>query len=607
MASMHSRQIADAVEGLLGRMSLEQKIGQMTQAERAFVTPEEVTRYHLGSILSGGGSCPGDNTPADWVTMNDAYWAAAMKPAPGHEPIPLLYGVDAIHGNANVRGATVFPHNIGLGAAHDPDLVERVAQVTAREILATGVEWTFAPTLAVARNDRWGRTYESYAEDPEIVTAYAGRFVRGLQGDLGRDAVVACAKHWVGDGGTTDGLDQGDTAVSRDELQRLHVAPYRAALDAGVLTVMVSFSSWNGDKCHAHRALITDVLKGELGFRGLVVSDWNGIDYLAPDYAEAVALAVNAGIDMFMVTERWQEFIEHLTRHVRAGTVPLARIDDAVRRILTVKHAYGLFDRPRPAERHWSAHPSFGSREHREVAREAVRKSLVLLKNRDGLLPLAKRARILVAGKSAHNRGHQCGGFTVAWQGKTDNASIEGGTSVWEGIRAVAPNAVLSVDGSAAGRESFDVAVVVIGERPYAEGMGDIRTKGRPEPGSQPRGYGQLLEPYGSTLELAALHPEDLRTIRRITAAGIPAAVVLISGRPLVVNAELDAATAFVAAWLPGSEGQGVADVLFGDWDFQGRLAFSWPRHPSDNVNRGDEPYDPLFPYGYGLNMARQR
>jgi beta-glucosidase len=586
-------------------MTLEQKIGQMTQGERAFVTPDDVTRHHLGSILSGGGSCPGDNTPADWVAMNDAYWAASMAAAPGHLPIPLVYGVDAIHGNANVRGATVFPHNIGLGAARDPDLLERIARVTAREILATGVDWTFAPTLAVARNDRWGRTYESYAEDPEIVTSYAGRFVRGLQGDLGRDAVMGCAKHWVGDGGTTDGLDQGDTAVSRAELEHIHIAPYRAAIDAGVLTVMVSFSSWNGDKCHAHRPLITDVLKGELGFRGFVVSDWNGIDYLAPDYADGVALAVNAGIDMFMVTERWPEFIQHLTEHVRAGTVPMHRIDDAVRRILSVKHAYGLFDRPRPAERHWSDHPSFGAREHRNLAREAVRKSLVLLKNHGGILPLAKNARLLVAGRNAHNRGHQCGGFTIAWQGTGSNEAIVGGTSVWEGIRQVAPNAMLSPDGSAARPDTFDVAIAVIGERPYAEGMGDIRTAGRPEPGSQPRGYGQLLEPYGRTLELAALHPEDLETIRRITAAGIPVVVVLLSGRPLVVNAELEAATAFVAAWLPGSEGQGVADVLFGDDDFRGKLTFSWPKTAQENWNVGHDPYAPLFPYGYGLQMAR--
>lgn len=592
-------------EALLGRMTLEQKIGQMTQAERAFITPAEVTAYHVGSILSGGGSCPGANVPADWVAMNDAYWAGSMAEAPGHVPIPLIYGVDAIHGNANVLGATVFPHNIGLGAANDPDLVERVAQVTAREILATGVEWTFAPTLAVVRNDRWGRTYESYSEDPGIVTTYAARFVRGLQGDLGRDAIVACAKHWVGDGGTTHGHDQGDTAVSRKELDRLHIAPYRAALDAGALTAMVSFSSWNGEKCHGHRRLVTEVLKGELGFRGFVVSDWNGIDYLDPDYATAIAIAVNAGIDMFMVTEKWKPFIEHLTRHVREGVVPMERIDDAVRRILAVKYAYGLFERPRPARRYWSGHASFGSREHRAVAREAVRKSLVLLKHDGRALPLDRGARILVAGKNADDRGHQCGGFTVAWQGTSGSAAIENGTSIWEGIKTVARGAVLSPDGTAAAPGAFDVAVVVIGERPYAEGMGDIRTEGVPEPGSQLRGYAQMLKPYGSTLEHAVSHPEDLAVIRRVAACGIPVVTVLISGRPLVVNPELQASAAFVAAWLPGSEGAGVADVLFGDHDFQGRLAFSWPRTPEDNWNRGDEPYAPLFPYGHGFTLRR--
>ncbi|NJD10559.1 MAG: glycoside hydrolase family 3 protein [Gemmatimonadetes bacterium] len=593
----------ERAEAILSRMTLAQKVGQMTQAERMAATPADVRDYHLGSILSGGGSCPGDNTLADWVAMNDAYWAASMDAGPGRIPIPILYGVDAIHGNANVRGATVFPHNIGLGAAHDPDLIERVARVSAREILATGVEWTFAPTLAVVRNDRWGRTYESFSEDPEIVTAYAGRMVRGLQADLETDAVIACAKHWVGDGGTTDGVDQGDTAVSEAELERLHIAPYHAALASGVLTVMASYNSWNGEKCHGSRYLLTEVLKGKLGFEGLVISDWDGIDYLAPDYGDAVALAVNAGIDMFMVSAKWPEFITQLLRHVREGTVPVARIDDAVRRILLVKLAYGLFERPRPAERPWSCHASFGSPAHRAVAREAVRKSLVLLKNDRAMLPLSRGARILVAGKNADNRGHQCGGFTIAWQGTSGNEQVVGGTSIWEGIRAAAPGAFLSPDGAAAAPGRFDAAVVVIGEHPYAEGMGDLRRPDRPvQRGSQALPLGTTLSPYGDTLELAATHPEDLAVIRRIAEAGIPVVAVLVSGRPLVVNAELAAAAAFVAAWLPGSEGQGVADVLFGDYPFQGRLSFSWPRQAHGDANRGDPVADALFPYGFGMD-----
>jgi len=309
--------ITQKVEALLSRMSLEQKIGQMTQAERASVTPEDVLRYHLGSILSGGGSCPGENLPADWVAMNDAYWLASMTEDEQHLAIPLLYGVDAIHGNNNVRGATLFPHNIGLGAANDPDLIKRIATATAREILAIGVDWTFAPTLAVARNIHWGRTYESYAENPDIVASYSGQFVNGMQGDLGTDSVVACVKHWVGDGGTTNGIDQGETTLSRDELEDTHIMPYYPAIKAGVLTVMASFNAWNGDKCHGHQYLLTDVLKDELQFDGFIISDWDGIDYLSEDYHSAVAMGVNAGIDMFMVSEDWQGFIEHLMQHVR--------------------------------------------------------------------------------------------------------------------------------------------------------------------------------------------------------------------------------------------------------------------------------------------------
>ncbi|MCG3154247.1 MAG: Beta-hexosaminidase [bacterium] len=602
---MVQKSIAEKVEALLARMDLNQKIGQMIQTERMAISPAEVKAYHLGSVLSGGGSRPGNNTPADWVAMNDAYWAASMEEDEAHLAIPILYGVDAIHGHNNVRGATVFPHNIGLGAAHDPDLIERIARITAREILATGVEWTFAPTLAVARNDHWGRTYESYSEDPEIVCAYAGRFVTGLQGDLGQDSVIACAKHWVGDGGTTRGVDQGETTVSLAELERIHIAPYYPAINAGVLTVMASYNSWNGNKCHGHYYLLTELLKKKMGFKGFIISDWNGTDQLAQDFAEAVALGANAGIDMFMVPEKWKLLIETLRAHVQQGIVSVERIDDAVRRILTVKFAYGLFEKPRPAARYWSNQASFGSKEHREVAREAVRKSLVLLQNRDAILPIAKNARILVAGKNADNRGHQCGGFTIEWQGTSGNGAVAGGTSIWEGIREVAPAAVLSVDGAAAETEKFDVALVVIGERPYAEGLGDVRDDDKVALGSGMERPGLVLKTYATTLELAVSHPEDLQTIRRISAQGIPVVAILVSGRPLVVNRELEQASAFVAAWLPGSEGQGVADVIFGDHDFQGKLSFSWPRAADDNWNRGEESYNPLFPFGYGLSYRK--
>jgi len=590
-------------------MTLDQKIGQMTQPERMACTPEDVKAYHLGSVLSGGGSCPGENKPADWVDMNDAYWVASMEEDEQHLAIPLIYGVDAIHGNSNVLGATVFPHNIGLGATRDPDLLKRIAQATAREILACGVDWTFAPTLAVARNDHWGRTYESYSEDTQLVTSYAAPFVEGMQSDLGDDGVAACVKHWVGDGGTTHGIDQGETTLSLGELRDVHMRPYQPAIDAGVLTVMASFNSWNGDKCHGHKQLLTDVLKDEMGFEGFIISDWDGIDYLSEDYYDAVGKGVNAGIDMFMVSVEWIEFISHVRNHVLNGTVSMQRIDDAVRRILLTKFAAGLFEKPRPQERPWSNSDSFGADQHREIAREAVRKSMVLLKNQDELLPLKKQARILVAGKSADNRGHQCGGFTVAWQGVQDNESIVGGTSVWEGIKNQAANAVLSEDGLGLDADPtlHDVAVVVIGERPYAEGMGDVRYGDNVlvEAGSQIKGLMKILEPYGRTLELAESHPEDLATIKNISSRGVPVIAVLLSGRPLIINKELDEVASFVAAWLPGSEGQGVADVLLGDFDFQGKLSFSWPKEAKAELNVGDQNYDPLFPFGFGLNYGR--
>jgi beta-glucosidase len=576
-AAPSSASVAPAVEQLLRRLTLEQKIGQMMQPERMAITPDEVAAHHIGSVLSGGGSAPGENRPTDWVAMNDAYWEASMRPGPGRVPIPLLYGVDAVHGHSNVRGATVFPHNIGLGAANDPALVERVARMTAREVLATGVDWTFTPTLAVVRDPRWGRTYESFSDEPALVARYAGALVRGLQAECGEDGVIACAKHWVGDGGTTDGHDQGNTVVSEEELRRVHIAPYLPALEAGVLTVMASFSSWNGAKCHGHRYLLTDVLKGELGFDGLVISDWDGVEYLADELRDAIALAVNAGVDMLMVSVEWRRYVELLLEHVRHGVIPEARIDDAVRRILSVKMRYGLFERPRPAARPWTRRDCLGAAEHRAVAREAVQQSLVLLDNPRGLVPLPHSARVLVAGKNAHDRGHQCGGFTVAWQGQSGNDHIEGGTSIWEGIRALAPHAELSVDGSAADPARHDVAIVVIGERPYAEGMGDIRPATTVARGSGPAGKVSQLAPYGASLVLSELHPEDLRTIRSIAERGVPVVTVLVSGRPLVVDAEHAHSAAFVAAWLPGSEGQGVADVLFGDAPFTGTLPMAWP------------------------------
>ncbi len=584
----------------MDRMTLDQKLGQMIMAERASTTPDNVREFGFGAVLSGGGSVPGANLPADWVAMNDAYWMASVDDRDGRLPIPLLYAIDAIHGNANVLGATVFPHNIGLGATHDPDLIERLARMCAREVLATGLDWTFAPTLAVVGNVHWGRTYESFSSDPRLVASYADRYVRGMQGDLGRDSVIACAKHWVGDGGTTNGEDQGNTVLPESELDRVHITPYFPALEAGVLTVMASFNSWNAEKCHGHYHLLTEVLKQRMGFDGIIVSDWDGIDQLSDDYNEALKLSVNAGIDMIMVSVDWKRCLDGLRQLVDDGLVSMERIDDAVRRVLSVKARYGLFERVRPSERPWANHDSFGSAAHRALAREAVRKSLVLLKHDGSVLPVSKAARVLVAGKNADNRGHQCGGFTVAWQGVSGAEQIVGGTSIWEGIRAIAPNAVLSLDGSDANAAQHDVAIVVIGETPYAEGMGDIRRGGRVASGSGFGGPTSQLTPYGKTIELAELHPEDVAIIEAIGAKGIPVVTVMLSGRPLVVNREMEASCAFVAAWLPGSEGQGVADVLFGDYDFHGALSFAWPKQ----ARMSPKAAGMLFPRGFGMRMA---
>ena len=587
---------AEAVlAGWLERMTLRQKIGQMTMAERGSVTAEDVKRHALGAVLAGGGSHPGGNAPADWVRMNDAFWQAAV--GDGDSPgIPILFGSDAVHGHNNVAGATIFPHNIGLGAAGDAQLVAEAGRVTAREVLASGIEWNFAPMLAVVQDCRWGRTYESFGSDPRRVGTFGRRYVDALQ----REGVMGCAKHWVGDGGTGHGMDQGETTLSWEALEATHVAPYYPAIEAGVMTVMVSFNSWNGEKCHAHRFLVTDVLKERLGFDGLVVSDWNGIDFLDEDYGAAVRRSVNAGLDMFMVPERWPEFIEALEAQVRGGHVGIARIDDAVRRILRTKLRFGLFDMPRPSERPRAGADCVGCPEHREVARRAVRGSLVLLKNEASVLPLDAGQRVLVAGKSAHDLGHQCGGWTVDWQGVTGNDRVEG-TTVWEGIRAVAPHARLSAGGSGedADPARHDVAVVVIGETPYAEGFGDIRSGDDVlvEAGSMIDGLLNPLEPYGRSLALADVHPEDLACIRRIAARGVPVVALLLSGRPLLVDRELDESLAFVAGWLPGTEGRGIAEVLFGHCDFTGRLPLPWPSGAAGAQGT-------LFDAGYGLSYG---
>jgi len=591
---MSERNRERRISAMLESMSLRQKIGQMTMAERMSITPEEVGENALGAILCGGGSHPGGNEVDDWIAMNDAYWRAVMDRENGPR-IPILVGVDAVHGHGNLRGATIFPHNIGLGAAANPELVAEIARATAKEILASGIEWNFAPALSVVRNCRWGRTYESVGGDPELVARRGARDADALQ----EAGVMACAKHWVGDGGTWQGMDQGETTVPWEELDATHIAPYYSPLKQGVLSVMVSFNSWNGDKCHGHHFLVTQLLKEKIGFSGIVLSDWDGIDYLDEDYGVAIRKSVNAGLDMFMISERWQEFIDTFERQVIEGHVNIARIDDAVGRILRTKLRYGLFDMPRPAERRGSGNRGLASAAHRELARRAARESQVLLKNERGALPLDRGQRMLVAGKNAHNLGHQCGGWTVSWQGETGNETIRGET-IWEGIRALAPNAELG-DDSDADPERHDIAVVVIGEKPYAEGHGDIRPGDHLfiEAGSRINGLMNPLEAYATTLVHSEVHPEDLACIRNIAAKGIPVVAVLISGRPLIVDEELAASAAFVAGWLPGAEGRGVAEVLMGDREFSGRLPTPWPG--LENKDGLLPKAGAVFPIGHGL------
>ncbi len=588
------------VQSLLAGMTLDQKIGQMVQPEIKSITPEEAQEFFIGSVLNGGGSWPDDNKDAslqDWLDLNQAYWEASthqgtFQREDGTPAIPIIWGTDAVHGHNNVKGATLFPHNIGLGAARTPDLMGCIGAVTAREVAVTGLDWAFAPTLAVARDDRWGRTYEGFSEEPSIVKAYAGKIVEGLQGNLSDAHVVATAKHWIGDGGTTSGKDQGNTEVTEDTLRSLHMQGYITALEAGVQTVMASFNSWNGEKAHGHEYLLTDLLKRELGFEGYIISDWNGHGQVEGCSNESCAQAINAGIDMIMVPNDWKAFIENTKQQVEDGTIPVSRIDDAVSRILRVKLRAGLMDQS-PSQRALAGETSIvGSDTHREVAREAVRRSLVLLKNKNNLLPLGADRKVLVAGKGADSLMMQTGGWTLSWQGTGNtNDDFPGATSIWEGINASASQATLSEDGSAAETESFDVAIVVIGETPYAEGQGDISKFG--------------------TLTHNERHPEDLALVEKIADQGIPVVTVFLTGRPLHVNGILNRSDAFVSAWLPGSEGTGVADVLFRDasgniqHDFQGRLSFSWPRTACQTpLNVGDDDYDALFPFGYGLTYS---
>jgi len=581
------------VTELMSRMTLEEKVGQTIQADIASIKPADLLRYPLGSILAGGNSSPGGDERASaqaWVELAQAFRRAAAE-RPGAK-IPMIYGIDAVHGHNNIVGATIFPHNIGLGAARDPDLIRRIGQATALEVAVTGADWTFGPTLAVPRDDRWGRAYEGYAENPEVAKSYAGPMTLGLQGVLSADHPLAAghiagsAKHFLADGGTTGGKDQGDFAGTERELIDIHLSGYPQAIDAGVLSIMASFSSWNGVKHSGNETILNDVLRGPLGFDGFVVSDWNAHGQLPGCSNESCALAINAGIDMLMAPDSWKPLYENTLAQARSGEIPMARLDEAVRRILRVKVKTGLFNDARPVEGRLN---ELGSPAHRALAREAVRKSLVLLKNENAVLPIRAGARVLVAGQ-ADDIGQASGGWTLTWQGTgNSNADFPNGQSIWSGVeeavKAAGGQAVLSVDGAFA--QKPDVAIVVFGETPYAEFQGDV-----------------------DTLDFLPTGP--LETLKRLKAAGVPTVSVFLSGRPMWTNPEINASDAFVAAWLPGTEGAGVADVLIGDaagrarHDFSGTLSFSWPRNATgEPLNVGQPGYDPQFAYDYGLTYAR--
>jgi beta-glucosidase len=572
------------IDAILAGMTLEQKVGQTIQADISAITPEDLERYPLGSILAGGNSGPyGDEraSAAKWDELVDKFRLVSRRSGAG---IPILFGVDAVHGHSNLPSATIFPHNVGLGAAHDPDLIRRIGAATAVEIAASGIEWTFAPTLAVPQDVRWGRAYEGYSSDPALVASYGRAMTVGLQGDLvagqplPANRVAATAKHFLADGGTADGRDQGDARISEAELIKTHAPGYPAAIDAGALTVMASFSSWNGVKHHGNASLLNDVLKGRMGFTGLVVGDWNGHGQVPGCSNTDCPAALNAGLDLYMAPDSWKGLYENTIRAAREGKISMARLDDAVRRILRVKFKLGLMG-DQLIER--GAPSLVGAPDHLALAREAVAKSLVLIKNDAGVLPIKPGSRVLVAGPGADNMAMQAGGWTISWQG-TDTTAADFpngqtiGKAVAEAVGEAGGTAQVSPDGSFA--QKPDVAIVVMGENPYAEFHGDLA-------------HLAFQEQRGES-----------RLIADLKARGIPVVVVFLSGRPLFTGKLINQADAFVAAWLPGTQGNGVADVLVARAngqplrDFTGKLSFPWPADARAPM------VSPLFPLGYGLS-----
>ncbi len=575
----------ERADDLLNRMTLEEKVGQMTLIEKGSITSNAVEEYFIGGVLSGGGGSPSSNTTEAWAEMVDSYQAGALST---RLQIPIIYGVDAVHGHNNLKGAVIYPHNIGLGATRDPDLVHRIGAATAQTMAATNIYWNYAPALPVVQDIRWGRTYESYGENTELVTQLGTAYLEGLQGDDLSDPLTALAtpKHYIGDGATSWGtsinggyqLDQGVMTASEEEIREKYLPPYQAAINAGALSVMISFSSWQETKMHAHKYLITDVLKGELGFEGFVVSDWGGVDQVNPNYYRAVVASINAGVDMNMVPYEHTKFINTMLDAVENGDISEERVDDAVHRILVAKFKLGLFERPYSDS---SLFDLVGTEENRQLAREAVAKSAVLLKNENATLPISKDSSLIfLAGEGADDIGMQCGGWTISWQGS--KGAITPGTTIKDAVEVAFSGQlqynrfgkydnILNENGDPA---IADVGIVVVAENPYAEGEGDSND--------------------------LTLTTSDIEMIKRVKERSQKLVVIVMSGRPLVITEALDLADAWVAVWLPGTEGEGVADVIFGDAPFVGKTPFTWPAS-MEQLPLGSYETEPLFPYGYGL------
>jgi len=590
----------DKVAALLKKMTVEEKVGQVIQGDIASITPADMKKYHLGSVLAGGGSAPGGNERApakEWLALADQFYNASIDTSNGGVGIPMIWGIDAMHGHSNIVGAVLFPHNVGLGATRDPKLLEEIAHVTAQQVRTTGIEWIFAPTVTVPQDDRWGRTYEGYSEDPNVVASYAGVFVKSLQGEpaakdfLQGAHVISSTKHFLADGGTENGRDQGDAKIPETVLRDIHNAGYVPAIEAGVQTIMISFSSWNGMKHTGNKGLITDVLKKRMNFDGFTVGDWNAHGQVEGCTNENCPQALLAGLDMYMAPDSWRGLYENTLKQVKDGTIPMERLDDAVTRILRVKFRAGIFEAGPPSKRPLAGDfKLLNSPEQRDIARRAVRESLVLLKN-NGLLPLAPNKHVLVTGDGADNISKQSGGWTITWQGTgLTNKDFPGGQSVWDGVKATTKaaggSAELSTDGSY--KKKPDVAIVVFGENPYAEFQGDLKV-----------------------LTLPGSMTQHLDIMKKLRAQKIPVVAILLSGRPLWQNREINLANAYVAAWLPGTEGEGITDVLFRkkdgsvNHDFTGKLSYSWPRNAAGApLNVGQEGYDPLFAFGFGLTYT---